>query len=127
MAPPPRANSSSDEALSTQIVWDSRLVRTVNDEILAIAERHGLEGDLHVLCECANGCLERITISPDRYGAIRVRSRCFIVIPGHVDPGAEDVVEETARYKVVQKRAADRRARRPAALDSPPPRQQATR
>jgi hypothetical protein len=120
MPPPPRATHSPDDPLRRQIVWDPVLVRTLNDEILSIAGLHAPGDDLYVLCECANGCLERIKISPDCYEAIRAESTRFLVKPGHVDPGVDTVVEETAGYRVVEKsRGSEAAGLRP--LASTPP------
>ena len=72
------------------------------------------------VCECGKRtCEELVSLTFAEYEGIRRDSRRFAVVPGHVFPETEHVVEETERFQVVEKvgaaavnqaDAADRRA-----------------
>jgi len=57
-----------------------------------------------VLCECdREECTERIMISFASYETVRTRPRAFIVVPGHIDPTCEHLVDDHGTYTVVEK------------------------
>lgn len=56
-------------------------------------------------CECArSGCAELLSLTHEKYEAVRSNPRRFIVVPGHEDSRFEDVVERDARWAIVEKR-----------------------
>jgi len=56
------------------------------------------------VCECwQTTCQEPVTLSLDEYEEVRRTPTRFVVARGHVLTAAEVVVEDTARYQVVQK------------------------
>jgi hypothetical protein len=78
------------------------LVRGVNEQIRSLSDDVDVEFDL--VCECTNGgCFERLTISLEDYEAVRRFPSRFAVKPGHADDDGDRVVEETARFVVVEK------------------------
>jgi hypothetical protein len=80
------------------------LVRGVNETIRSLADGVDVGGEFDLVCECTNaGCFERLTISVDDYEALRRFPSRFAVKPGHVNTGADRVVEGTGRYVVVEK------------------------
>lgn len=83
------------------------LFRALNDEAktvgtkLATADPDDLAP---YLCECVDAeCLERITLTYAEYERLRANPQWFAVVPGHVQPDVEVVVEQTDRYAVVEK------------------------
>jgi hypothetical protein len=59
---------------------------------------------LSFYCECADPhCFDRVYLTAPEYEAIRADSSRFAVVPGHVYPEAETVVEEADGYDVVEK------------------------
>ena len=63
-----------------------------------------------IACECADTtCIERVEITQDDYDRVRQDPTRFVVLPSHVSPGVEIVVEGNPSFVVVQKldRAAD--------------------
>lgn len=71
------------------------------------------------VCECGNRqCEETVRLSFEEYERVRLDSRHFAVVPGHVHPETEHVVGGNERFQVVEKvgmsvdlaDAADRRA-----------------
>ena len=54
-------------------------------------------------CECGDAkCYEHVGLTRPEYEAIRGDSARFAVVPGHVFPGAEYVVEAHDDYAVVE-------------------------
>jgi hypothetical protein len=83
---------------------NEEVFRDVNKRIEEGAEQHEVTGALPFHCECsAGGCFETIEIPPGRYEAI-VRERYhFLVLPEHVDPRIERIVETDDEFVVVEK------------------------
>ncbi len=77
------------------------LFRDVNERIVAITDAPpGVE----VMCECADEhCKRTIVLSHDEYESTRRIPTHFVVMPGHVVPDIERVVERNQRYSVVEK------------------------
>ena len=60
---------------------------------------------MDIVCECANAeCLERFLVTLTTYERIRSDPTLFLVLPGHVAPSVEDVVERMEGHFVVRKR-----------------------
>jgi hypothetical protein len=78
------------------------LFREVNDRIAELAERFQ-DGEIVIICECANtGCLERIQVALEEYARVRERSDWFVITPGHIFPGDEQVVEHRDGYDIIK-------------------------
>ena len=62
------------------------------------------------LCECGEkSCLARVELTPGEYEAVRSHPARFLVVPGHEDLTAgEVVVERHERFTVVEKRGEER-------------------
>jgi rubrerythrin len=106
---PPQANSvrshpSADEAPSLDPGVRSQVLRRVmNEQIRRVAESFGLGDVLDLVCECENGdCFAPLAVSADDYQAVRRFPTRFLVRPEHLSAN-ERVVEEGARYLVVEK------------------------
>jgi hypothetical protein len=112
-----------------RIGLNEAVFRSVNEEIEAIAERFGLQGEtLDLICECGIGsCAERIQLRHDDYVALRADPRTFAVVPGHEFPDVEEVVDARDGYNVVRKkegepaRIAERTAPAPDSTPRPQP------
>ena len=79
------------------------VVREVNAAIVELEDRFGRNGHVSVLCECgAIGCLERLEVPTNVFDEIRITTKRFLVAPGHVGPGGDDLVDETPAYRVVE-------------------------
>lgn len=81
--------------------------RIANERAFRWAERHaGGRRELY-LCECASQpCRERVSLSREQYEAVRSHPRHFLVVPGHVLPDLETVVETSPSYEVIEKPSA---------------------
>jgi hypothetical protein len=80
------------------------LFRRVNEEIESLNDAFGGQSTLSVICECGDGqCMERIEISLVDYERVRADPRLFVVLPGHLIPDVESVVERADGWDVVRK------------------------
>jgi hypothetical protein len=84
------------------------LFREVNERIEEVDERLGHvapePSQLIVLCECGTeSCTGRLELTRAQYEAVRSDAKRFFVLPEHVDPRIERVVEEHAGFAVVEK------------------------
>lgn len=80
-------------------------VREANARLEQAGRRHGATDDdrLAFLCECGRAaCTELITMSLSEYASARATPARSAVAGAHVSPGSERVVEETARYAIVE-------------------------
>jgi hypothetical protein len=90
-----------------RIGLNEAVFRQVNEQITGLADRFGLEErELDLICECGEAnCVERISMPPAAYEALRADPTRFAVYPGHDQPDVERVVEKGNGYEVVEKHA----------------------
>jgi hypothetical protein len=89
-----------------RIAENQAIFRVVNERVTAWPERRAVPATekLSFYCECADPhCFDRVYLTAPEYEAIRADSSRFAVVPGHVYPEAETVVEEADGYDVVEK------------------------
>ena len=81
------------------------LFRAVNEKLEALNETYAsVTETFTIACECADTtCVEMVDIRPDDYRTIRAEPRHFAVLPGHVYPDVERVVDERDGFVVVEK------------------------
>lgn len=59
---------------------------------------------LEFICECGHRtCEQHVALSLSEYEDVRLDSRRFAVVPGHVIPDTESVVASSDRFDVVEK------------------------
>jgi hypothetical protein len=81
--------------------------RIANERTSRWEERHRNRAEELYMCECASRpCRERIRLSREQYEAVRADVRRFLVLPGHVIPDLETVVESYPSYQVIEKPSA---------------------
>jgi hypothetical protein len=91
----------SNTVVRNESVPDRALIRSLNERIAA---HRPSEMFIEFSCECARrGCDESIPLGVDEYEAVRRLPDRFAVSPGHDRPERERVVEEYARYAVVER------------------------
>ncbi len=79
-------------------------VRDVNRQIEEGAELHGVTSEMPFHCECAKAlCLEKIELQTPVYQRILAERYRFVVVPAHVQPEVERVIEEHGGFVVVEK------------------------
>ena len=81
------------------------LFRQVNERLEDLNEALGwVGGRMQVVCECGDeACIERISMSPEDYEAVRAVPTTFALVEGHDDPTVETVVERRDEFVVVRK------------------------
>jgi hypothetical protein len=88
-----------------RIAKNQALFRTINEAVTRWPERQATPPwqKLIFYCECGDAkCYDRVYLTGPEYEAIRTDSARFVVVPGHVFPKAERVVEEHDGYSVVE-------------------------
>jgi hypothetical protein len=98
-APPSDIDAEPDFAA----IRSQALFRQMNEEIHRIADRFGVDETLEIVCECEHeSCFARLSVPVDDYEAVRRFPTRFVTKPEHVSSD-ERVVQETARYVVIEK------------------------
>jgi hypothetical protein len=88
-----------------RVAKNETLWREVNERIREVTRYNG---DVEFLCECGDPtCAQPIGMSLGEYEAVRNDPTHFLVVPGHVIPDVERVVDTNTRYEVVAKRAGE--------------------
>jgi hypothetical protein len=86
---------------------NEELFRKANDRLREqIEDAVPPERPVPFLCECMDElCMERIDMTRGEYRQLRASNDTFAVVPGHVAPFGEVVVEEQDAFHVVRKEA----------------------
>lgn len=82
------------------------LYREVNERVEALNQAFDelLDAGSTWICECADtSCTEPMKFTPAEYEALRAHPNRFAVLPEHVYPDVERVVEDRDGYVVVEK------------------------
>ena len=89
---------------SERAARNESLFREVNERIASAGS--GFEAtELKVICECSGAsCAATFEIDVGDYETVREHGDRFAVLPGHVDPDIERVVEDRGEVGVVEKR-----------------------
>lgn len=99
------------------IAMDERSLRLARNEAIFRAGNESIDkaaggrlGNVPYLCECGEkSCLARVELTPAQYEAVRAHPARFLVVPGHEDLTAgEVVVEQYDRFTVVEKQGEER-------------------
>jgi hypothetical protein len=92
-----------EEETSQETILNMReLFRYANRKILELDLP--LTAECELLCECASpSCLDVLRIEPEAYEAVCFEPLEFVVLPGHDDPDADEVVKITPRYLVIRR------------------------
>jgi hypothetical protein len=81
------------------------LFRRLNDRLKGIGESFSLVADRgDFVCECGDqACTEAIQMPLAEYEQLRSNPKWFAVLPGHVIPHVESVIERRDGYDIVEK------------------------
>jgi hypothetical protein len=86
------------------------VLRAINDRIASLGEGStgwaGPQQTFSFECECGNvdGCQEHVVMTLAEYERVRSQKDRFAVLPGHQTAAIEQVVEQSARFLIVDKR-----------------------
>jgi len=94
----------------TERTTNELLFRTVNERMKEIDDRLDMRAiraptvELEFFCECGQvDCMARFEMKRAQYEAVRAHSERFVVLPAHVLPDIERVVETHDSFVVVEK------------------------
>jgi hypothetical protein len=95
--------ATRDESRQRSLARGRQVVfREVNDQIHRLAQEWAREGELELVCECADGdCTERVVMAVSDYEALRRFPTRFIVKPGHVTSDAERLTEDRGAIRYI--------------------------
>jgi len=92
------------EARRIRLGKNQSLFRAVNDQIEYMARAQSTILPLRVLCECADpDCDAHVELTQGEYEAVRQNPAQFFVLPAHVFPEVETIVERRGHYVIVEK------------------------
>lgn len=92
-------------AREERLARNEAISRAINEGIEQSHNKAEREGLVRMVCECGfEDCERLLAITVREYEDLRDSSRRFAVLPEHVIPEVEEVVGETDRYVVVEKR-----------------------
>lgn len=92
------------EARQVRLGKNQSLFRAVNNQIDYIGQAQSTVLPIDFLCECADpDCDTYIELTQGEYEAVRKNPTHFFVLPGHVYPEVENVVDDRGHYVVVEK------------------------
>jgi hypothetical protein len=96
--------TDSLETRQIRLGKNQALFRAVNGQIEQIAEGNATVSPINFLCECASpDCGAYIELAQGEYEAIRQDPTHFFVLPDHVFPEVETILDDRGRYVVVEK------------------------
>ena len=86
-----------------RLARNQAIFREVNERLRGMAEAER-DGKADYICECSDvECTATIELMLFEYEAVRARAKTFFIVPGHERLEVERIVDETARYMVVEK------------------------
>jgi hypothetical protein len=78
------------------------IFREVNDRIAELSAEWQAE-EMEIFCECSRtGCASLIHVTCSDYERIRRSPGWFLIVPGHVAPESDRVVERHKQFEVIQ-------------------------
>ena len=99
--------SSSEPQLEREIraARNQSIFRAINEKMTELNEAlESVTGSYVIACECADlGCVQTLEITEEDYEQVRKQPNRFVVLPAHVLPDIEIVVDEHETYVTVEK------------------------
>jgi hypothetical protein len=80
------------------------LFRGLNETLERVREGGSDDETTEYFCECAQrGCASLVPLSPEEYEHVRAGGDRFLVLPQHIAPDIERVLEDHGTYWIVEK------------------------
>jgi len=98
------------EERARRIGENEALFRAVNEQVEELQRGMAAVSDdqMHIVCECGElACVDRLAVPVGKYEQVRSDAALFLVVPGHVKPDVESVVQSAGAFEVVRKDAGD--------------------
>ena len=87
-----------------RLARNQALFRSVNERVEKVSEQYATQAPLGFVCECAIAdCGRHVSLTREEYEAIRQNATQFFVLPDHVLPDVERIVEDRQQYVIVEK------------------------
>jgi hypothetical protein len=97
-------SSDSADVREVRLARNQSLFRSVNERLEKVAQQYTALAPLGFVCECAiTDCSRHLELTREEYEAIRKNPTRFLVLPDHVFPEVEVVVEDRGQYVIVEK------------------------
>jgi hypothetical protein len=97
-------SSDSGDVREVRLARNQSLFRSVNERVEKVAQQYTALAPLGFICECAiTDCGSHLELTRDEYDEIRKHPTRFFVLPDHVFPEVEVVVEDREQYVIVEK------------------------
>jgi hypothetical protein len=97
-------SSDSSDFRHVRLARNQTLFRSVNERVEKVVHRFSADAPVGFVCECAiQDCTSHIELARDEYEGIRLNATHFFVLPDHVFPEVETVVEDRGHYVIVEK------------------------
>ena len=78
--------------------------REINERLASDLVQLRIPGLQQFVCECGDSdCAELVLLTLDEYERVRTDPRWFAVVPGHVFPAVEKVLERHDRFELLEK------------------------
>jgi hypothetical protein len=92
------------EPRAARLAKNEALFRAVNEEVDKLSQHASGPQLTRYVCECPDlECGSHLELSPREYRDVRRNPTQFLVLPDHVFPELERVVDDRSRYVIVRK------------------------
>jgi hypothetical protein len=94
----------TDDEREVRAARNESLFRSLNERLEQVRQGTSPEEPTEYFCECAQrNCAAMVALSPREYEHVRSAGDRFLVIPEHMVPDVEQVIEKHSGYWVVEK------------------------
>jgi hypothetical protein len=94
----------ADDWRARRLARNETLFRDINERLERDLAQLRVAGPQEFICECADrDCSALVHLTLDEYEHVRSKPRWFVVVPGHVFPEVEEVVERHERFELLEK------------------------
>lgn len=99
-----RSHWMQDEQRSVRAARNESLFRGLNERLEDVHGGTRPSEPTAYFCECSNrNCANTVELLPDEYERVRAEGDRFFVLPGHLTPAVERILEQHATYWIVEK------------------------
>jgi hypothetical protein len=94
----------TDDERDVRAARNESLFRALNERLEQVREGTKVDEPTEYFCECAQrSCASMVALSPQDYEHVRSAGDRFLVMPGHLTPDVERILEKHTTYWIVEK------------------------
>ena len=94
----------TDDEREVRAARNESLFRSLNERLEQVRQGVSAYEPTEYFCECAQrSCATMVALSPQEYEHVRSAGDRFLVVPEHVVPDVEHVLEKHSTYWIVEK------------------------